>query len=95
MKLATWNIRWLNDSSKHTEIRKIIFDNNLDLICIVETKVRLGNVARIKEACFPTWGLLHNTPTNGVGRVWIAWNRDTMDVQLLKLNIQSILSCHY
>ena len=63
MKLATWNIRGLNDSAKHTEIRKIIFDNQLDLLCIIETKVKLCNVDRLKEACMRQWGLIYNIPS--------------------------------
>lgn len=24
-------------------------------------------------------GLIHNTPSNGVGKMWIVWNPNTMD----------------
>ena len=90
MKIAAWNIRGLNDKCKQTEIRKVIFDNQLALLCIVETKVRRSNIDKVRRNCMPNWGLLHNTPGSGVGRVWIIWDVVRLDVALLKNNKQSI-----
>lgn len=87
IKLATWNIRGLNDPCKHIEIRKFIFDYRLDLVCIVENKVMNCNIDRVRKLC------IHNAPINGLGRVWICWNPLVLDVQMLNLNGQSI-DCH-
>ena len=86
MKLATWNIRGLNAGCKHTDVKKLIFEEQLDLLCIVETKVRWRNVDRVKRLCIPNWELIHNTTANSVGRVWITWNNDKLNVQVLKIN---------
>ncbi|KAM7462180.1 hypothetical protein LguiA_030314 [Lonicera macranthoides] len=54
------------------------------------SKVLMCNVARVTSSCIPNWGLVHNTPTNGVGRVWITWNPKVFDIQVLQLHTQSV-----
>lgn len=90
MKISTWNITELNVASKHTKIRKVFFDYHLSLSCIVETKALLYNVARAKSLCIPNWGLIHNNPTNDVGYIWIMWDPEVFDMQVLKLNTQYV-----
>ena len=34
--------------------------------------------------------LIHNTPSISVGRAWITWNRDGLEVDVIKINMQSI-----
>ena len=55
VSIAYWNIRVLNDASKQEEIKKLIRGQNLDLISIVETKVRTVNSSRIMQYIFRNW----------------------------------------
>ncbi|XP_047337934.1 uncharacterized protein LOC124941633 [Impatiens glandulifera] len=67
----TWNIRDINDPIKSKEIRKIIDDQKLTILGILETKVKDRNVDRIKCLCMDSkWGLLHNS-NNRTDSIWV------------------------
>ena len=73
IKLGSWNIRGLNSPHKQQEVKKLIRDNNLDVVCLLETKVRRNNLSSIKNNCFFNWDYLHNCPDGGgVARVIVA-----------------------
>ena len=53
VKFATWNIRGLNDPLKQKEVRSFVISNDLDFVCILETRVRVSNKDRIFNSLLP------------------------------------------
>ena len=90
MIISCWNIRGLNQPSKQTEVAKFIYENNLDILGIIETKVRQVNEAFIKSKCFNQWDFVTNSSPTNVGRIWIGWNSDKLNLNVLKTTSQLI-----
>ena len=67
MIISCWNIRGLNQPSKQTEVAKFIYENNIDVLGLTETKVRQVNEAFIKQKCFNHWDFITNSSPNSVG----------------------------
>lgn len=44
------------------------------------------NFERIKKSSFHKWGFVHNATDIGVGRVWVAWNPLTVNVQAMRFS---------
>ena len=74
VKIASWNIRGLNDPLKQREVRSFVKSKAIDLICLVETRVRAPNRDRIFSSLFPGWRLFHNYEHALLGRIWICGN---------------------
>ena len=66
LKIGSWNIRGLNSPHKQKEVSKLIFDQQLDIVCLVETKVRRKNLCNVKNNYFLHWDLIDNFPLGGV-----------------------------
>lgn len=82
-KLSTWNIRGLNKGPKQLVVRNFIFAVKLDLLCIVETKVKKDNWHGISRAVFLNWEAMNNYSNADSGRIWIGWNPDVSRVTFL------------
>ena len=90
MKISSWNIRGLNQPLKQTEISKFIFANDLDVLGILETKVRMQNQDKIKRVLPNHWTLISNTQSNSVDRIWIGWNPNKVNLTILNSTSQVI-----
>ena len=90
MIISSWNIRGLNHPSKQLEVAKFIYDNNIDVMGIIETKVRIENEIFIKNKCFKNWDFVSNSCTSSTGRIWIGWNPSRINLQVLKITSQII-----
>ena len=90
MKISSWNIRGLNQSLKQIEISKFILANELDVLGILETKVRMHNLDKIKKALPNHWTFISNCQSNSVDRIWIGWNPSKVHLTVLKLTSQVI-----
>ena len=90
-KMGTWNIRGLNSSHKQIEVDKLIKDNKLDLICLVETKIRRNNLENVKSMCFYQWEYVHNCPMEGgVARVIVGWNPKILSIEVVGTQRQAL-----
>ena len=54
------DIRGLNAPLKQKEVRSFVMSNDLDFLCILETRVRVSNKDRIFNSLLPGWKLYHN-----------------------------------
>lgn len=62
MNLISWDVGGLNRAPIHQEIRSLIGQFSLDLVGMIETKVRTCNLAYIKKPVCPSnWYDLANT----------------------------------
>ena len=59
-QLACWNVRGLNDPSKHVEVRNLTFDNKISCIGLIENKLSLDNIENICKSIWSNWNYMHN-----------------------------------
>ena len=93
INLACWNIRGLNEPSKQWEVRKFISDSHLDLVGIIETKVRSVNSSFIMQQIFGQWSFCANYQCHTLGRIWVGWNPNTINVTKHAESDQ-VIHCH-
>ena len=60
IKIAAWNVRGLNKSSRQGEVRKLMLENQLSMVGVLETKVRSVNKNRIVQNLFQQWSYFDN-----------------------------------
>ena len=90
MKISNWNIRGLNQPLKQIEISKFILANDLGVLGILETKVRLQNHNKIKRVLPNHWTFISNSQSNSIDRIWIGWNPSKVNLTVLKCTSQFI-----
>ena len=91
IKLASWNIRGMNDPLKQKELRSLVRDHSLNVVCILETRVRRHNSVRIFNSILPGWELHHNYEHSELGRIWVCWNPRVVKIVDLLCTDQAIL----
>ncbi|GLT53696.1 hypothetical protein SLA2020_269510 [Shorea laevis] len=64
----------------------------VDLVCLIETRVKVEKVDKITEAMLPEWGICSNYEFNPLGRIWVCWNKEALDIAVLSKSEQDI-SC--
>ena len=90
MIISSWNIRGLNCPLKQKEISKFILKNHIDVLGIIETKVRMPNQDKIQNCFMPCWKFITNSDPHAVDRIWIGWNPNTVSLTVKHCNQQII-----
>ena len=85
INLCTWNVRGLNDPQKAREIKKFIEINKLQMVGLVETKVRPHNSGKVQKRLKKGWHWINNNAASSRGRIWIGWN----PVEVMVLGVQA------
>ncbi|KAJ9535362.1 hypothetical protein OSB04_un001524 [Centaurea solstitialis] len=83
VKIAIWNVRGLNMVSRRNEVKRLIFENGLEVCSLVETKVCGPRLRAICEEIFGNWlWVSNNSVCNGRTRVIVGWdpNKINLDV---------------
>lgn len=88
--MASWNVRGLNSPLRQRELKDFIKITNIGLIGLLEVKIRESNFKRITSRLFRNWKTLHNSLTNSVSRILLAWNPNLFQGKLLHCTDQSI-----
>lgn len=57
---------------------------------LVEVKVRENNCSPIIKNMFKSWVVEHNCQPNSISRIWVAWNPNIFEGQVLSCSEQSI-----
>jgi len=81
MKIATWNIRGLGSDEKKWTMKKLIKDENIDLLGLVETKhadISLWSMQKLWGNQNVDW--VHSPAENGSGRVLVSWHKESFEV---------------
>ena len=80
MIISSWNIRGLNCPIKQKEITKFISNNQIDVMGIIETKVRIPNQVKIQNNFMPHWKFVTNSDPHSVDRIWVVWNPEKVSL---------------
>ena len=91
MKCLIWNVKRLNDPLKQKVVARIK-KLNINLVCLLETRVKQNKMTDIIQTRFPNWNVLHNYSEAYNGRIWILWT-SAMTVNMLASSDQSITYC--
>lgn len=83
IKLGCWNVRGLNSPLRQKEVKEFINTRNIEMIGLLEVKVREPNCNPIINRMFKSWVVTHNCQTNSVSRIWVAWNPNIFEGQIL------------
>lgn len=90
MNLVSWNLRGLNRTPMHKEIRSLIAQHQFSMIGLVETKVKASNMAFIRKAVCPAeWSDFANPLHNDTTRIWVFWSL-TIKVSIIDSSEQHI-----
>ncbi|XP_074305709.1 uncharacterized protein LOC141640930 [Silene latifolia] len=74
MKIASWNVHGLNCPLKQSEVRDFLIQNHLDVVALLETRVKIGNASRILNTSFKHWDSICNYDHHYNGRIWLLYN---------------------
>ena len=88
MLISCWNIRGLNQPQKQREIVRLIQEFKIDVIGIIETKVKLVNQDKIHNNMISHWHYVTNCQTDSIGRIWVGWNPNKIKLTVLISNSQ-------
>ena len=95
LKILSWNVRGVNDKNKRKLIKALIRSQNVDLVCLQETKMTemsLGVVWSLGVERFLEWGALD---ARGVaGGVVVFWDNRVLELIGLEVGLFSI-SCRF
>ncbi|XP_074283051.1 uncharacterized protein LOC141607600 [Silene latifolia] len=87
MRIASWNVRGFNNPLKHNEVKEYLWNNNLDLVAILEIRVNT----------YKNWDSFCNYDKHYNGRIWVLFNPKTVAISHRHIEAQDI-SCkvhHY
>ena len=95
LKILSWNVRGVNDRNKRKLIKALIRSQNVDLVCLQETKMiemSLGVVRSLGVGRFLEWGDLD---ARGAAReVVVFWDNRVLELMGLEVGLFSI-SCRF
>ncbi|XP_074266693.1 uncharacterized protein LOC141589974 [Silene latifolia] len=93
MIIFTWNIRGFNKPVKHSEVLHFLRDNKVDVLGLLETRVKHNKAKMILRTTFSRYNFCCNYNKHKNGRIWILWNPITTKVDILEEHSQ-VVHCH-
>ncbi|XP_021745407.1 uncharacterized protein LOC110711338 [Chenopodium quinoa] len=88
MIYSVWNVRGLNDPGKVASVRRLLHSHSVDIVGLLETKIKLKNVLTYQKKFGSSWLWLCNYEHSPKGRIWLGWNVDRVTVNVLKIHEQ-------
>ncbi|KAL2224176.1 UNVERIFIED_CONTAM: hypothetical protein Sindi_3028300 [Sesamum indicum] len=89
---AIWNVRGLNKRDHQLAVKDIVAEFRLQFLGLLETRVHIINVSHIQGFLLPQWKWFVDYGSSG-NRVWIAWDENFIDVDVVECGTQFI-HCH-
>lgn len=79
MKMCCWNIRGFNSPLKQKCVQNMIKNHNLDMVCLLETKLDLVALNKATNLRFNGMSFIHNMSSSNI-RVLLLWNDQMVNV---------------
>ncbi|XP_056698108.1 uncharacterized protein [Spinacia oleracea] len=73
MNICSWNVRGMNDPSKVGDIKNFVNVNQISVVALIETRVKLKNSSKIQNKFGAQWHWVSNYDHSDRGRIWIGW----------------------
>ena len=90
MNWLIWNIRGFNFPLKQKEVKVKVKKLNVNLVCLVETRVREEKIGEIMNSFLPRWKFCFFISQHGLGRIWVMWTEDMFSIQICQIIPQAI-----
>ena len=90
MIITTWNVRGMNDPIKLVDIKKHLKKYNIDVIGLIETKVKDENTLKIQKKFGNLWSWITTNGYSTKGRIWVGWRNDKVKVTSNQIHEQFI-----
>lgn len=88
-----WNVRGINHPNKQKEVKRLIYDNRIELACLVETKATEDVLSSFGKMLWNGAKVITNQQYGDKCRVCLVWNPLNLDVQTIKISDQAIYCC--
>lgn len=83
MKISFWNIRGLNYPNKQVAIRNFVFVNKIDVMAVLETKVKENKSLSVRKKICSHGSWVDNGMNEFSGRVWLWWTTQRINMVVL------------
>ncbi|XP_057548584.1 uncharacterized protein LOC130827012 [Amaranthus tricolor] len=90
MIICTWNIRGGNDPIKIRELKKFMIRKKISFMGVLETRVKAQQFEKITKQLNSKWIWKHNYSCSPKGGIWIGWNPQIIEVEVLEVHEQLI-----
>ena len=90
MNWLIWNIRGFNCPLKQKEVKVKVKKLNVNLVCLVETRVREEKTGEIMNSFLPGWKFCFSVSQHGLGRIWAMRREDMFSIQICQTIPQAI-----
>ncbi|XP_074283518.1 uncharacterized protein LOC141608064 [Silene latifolia] len=80
MNIGVWNIRGMNKLLKQSEVISLFNSARLDILGIVETRIRKNKANNVQRRQFKHFFVLDNYSSHLNKRIWIIWKNSNMVV---------------
>lgn len=87
------NVRDITSTSKQKEVKKMFGTRSLGLVCLLETKVKTNKMGKMYQNLFSGWCFCSNSQFNSGGRVIVAWNAFSFQVNICYMTAH-LIHCH-
>lgn len=92
MIIASWNIRGFHIPLKHLRMQRFFIKKKVDVMAILESKLKRGAFKNIIDWKFQGWNLTSNLNSHHAGRIIILWN-NSVDLKVISSTAQ-LIHCH-
>ncbi|KAK8627588.1 hypothetical protein V6N13_135197 [Hibiscus sabdariffa] len=84
--------RGFNDPLKQLQVLKVVRKLDIQVLCLLETRVKESNASVIVGKCFMGWNFVHNYSDALNGRIWVLY-KDGWGLDVISKSAQSINCC--
>lgn len=81
--LGFWNIQGLNDPIKQKEVKSFVSSNKLNLVDLLEHKIRAVWADKITQFICPDWCFVNNYSQVALGRIFVGWDPGVISLTVL------------
>ena len=91
MIITTWNVRGMQPPERHPVVADQIKRNRVDIMGVVETKMKMTSLKAFMARYFPSWKFnFVIADRNGTCRMLLLWNPQTAAVEVCAMEQQVI-----
>ncbi|KAL1554773.1 hypothetical protein AAHA92_15296 [Salvia divinorum] len=90
MIVATWNVREMQQLSKQAVIADFVRKHKIDMIGLLETKLKAKNYSYLMKNRFKEWKNIDNFNKSDKSRMLLLWNPSRVALELINVDVQTI-----
>lgn len=90
VKVCAYNIRGLNKGLKKADLHSFLVENNISMIGILETRVKVNKASAGFRAIHNFWRWEDNYQFHSNGRIWLGWNPNIWNISVESKSAQYI-----